>query len=265
MKKFNKIYKLLLVLPLIFMVSCDDSDDIVEVLTQTTTTTQNSVFIETDATSEADDVTVVGPNEATSINVGVNNTLDTDTTVSFSVTKDGGTAIEGTDYTISDATISSDEMTGAGSITFFTEGTFEVVVSSSSNSSLVVVQNKAIFLVPAPTPVTVTLTWADAFDLDIEFDVMTETWGWAGITLDGSYGFSNTETMSASLIHGNFAIWIIEWGGPADVDYTIEVETVNGTETFTGTVSGTGWNLWFTLDRDSEGNPIFTFIEENPS
>lgn len=265
MKNFNKIYKLLLVLPLIFMVGCDDSDDIVDVFTQTTTTLQNSVFIESDDTSE-ENLTSLGANVATSITVGVNNVLDTETTVSFSVTKDGAPAVEGTDYTITDATISSDEMTGTGSITFLTDGLFEVVVSSSSNSSLVVVQNKAIFLVYAPTPVTVTLTWADAgFDLDIEFDVMTEDWFWSGTTLTGSYGLTNSESMTASIIDGNFAIWINEFAFTADVDYTMEVETVNGTETFTGTVTQDSWVLWFTLDRDSDGNPIFTFIEENPS
>jgi hypothetical protein len=265
MKNFNNIYKLLLVLPLIFMVSCDDSDDIVDVFTNTTTTAENTVFIETDDTS-AMELTVVGPNEATSIIVGVNNALDTDTTVSFSVSKDGGAAVLGTDYSISDATIFADAMTGTGSITFLTDGKFEVMAASSSNASLVVVQNKAIFLVPSPTPVTVTLTWADAgYDLDIEFDVMTETWNWSGTTLTGSYGYTNSESMTASLINGNFAIWINEWAFTGDVDYTMEVETVNGTETFTGTVTQDSWVLWFTLDRDIEGAPIFTFFEDDPS
>ena len=265
MKNFKNIYKLLLVLPLIFMVSCDDSDDIVDVFTNTTTTADSTVFIETDDASEME-LTVVGPNEITSIIVGVNNALDTDTTVSFSVSKDGGVAVLDSDYSISDAIILANDTTGTGSITFLTEGKFEVVASSSSNSSLLVVQNKAIFLVPSPTPVTVTLTWADAgFDMDIEFDVMTETWAWSGTTLTGSYGFTNTETMSASLINGNFAVYINQFFFTADVDYTMEIETANGTEIFTGTVTEDSWVLWFTLDRDTDGTPIFTFIENDPS
>jgi hypothetical protein len=264
MKKFNNIYKLLLVLPLIFMVGCDDSDDIVDVFTNTTTTAQSTVFIETDDTHEVG--ILLSDLSPQTITVGVNNTLDTDTTVSFSVTKDGGAAVLDTDYSISDAMILADALTGTGSITFLTGGRFEVMVASSSNASLVVVPNKAIFIAPSPTPVTVTLTWADAgYDLDIEFDVMTETWNWSGTTLTGSYGYTNTESMTATLFNGNYAIWINEFAFTGDVDYTMEVETVNGTETFTGTVTQDSWVLWFTLDRDIDGAPIFTFFEDDPS
>tara|TARA_B110000003_G_scaffold172618_1_gene172203 strand:+ start:47214 stop:47957 length:744 start_codon:yes stop_codon:yes gene_type:complete len=104
-----------------------------------------------------------------------------------------------------------------------------------------------------------TMTWDSGADLDLDLDVMTPFWGWAGITLDASAGSGNSETVSSVLVDGNYSLWI--WtNGSTNQAYTFTVTTVQGTETFTGTVDGNSWNLWFTKSGTN-----YTFFEEDPS
>ena len=94
---------------------------------------------------------------------------------------------------------------------------------------------------------------------DINTDVMTPAWGWAFLTLDASAGSGNIETVSANLDDGNYALWIWANAG-SNESYTFTVTTIDGTETFTGIVEGSSWNLWFTKSGNN-----YTYFEEDPS
>ena len=106
MKNLKYVYKFILVVPLLFMVGCIGTDDYSDVVSNQYSQ-QSTVFIETDDASEI--TRTVPGNVAQPIEVGVNNAPSSDITVSFSVTKDGGDAVEGVDYMISDATILASE------------------------------------------------------------------------------------------------------------------------------------------------------------
>lgn len=163
MKNYKNLYKLLLIIPLAFIVSCDSNDDLQDVNTQTVTVKESTVFIETDDATLT--TSLVGANVENNITVGLNNTLETDYAITFSVTKDGTTAVEGTDYEITNATILASELTGMGSITFLTDGLYEVTIAPTG-STVKVVENKLIFLVP--TPLTFRITWEDDYyDYDL--------------------------------------------------------------------------------------------------
>jgi len=104
-----------------------------------------------------------------------------------------------------------------------------------------------------------TMTWDSGANLDLDLDVMTAAWGWAFITLDASAGSGNIETVSANLQDGNYALWIWANAG-SNESYTFTVTTIDGTETFTGIVEGSSWNLWFTKSGNN-----YTYFEEDPS
>ncbi len=165
MKNIKNIYKLLLILPFISMVSCDDSNNYSDVLTVGTTPASNTVFIETSDAYE--DFQMVETNAPQTITVGVNNSLTSDVTVGFTVVKlDGGTAVIGVDYTLSDAVISANATNGTTQITFMTPGRYEVTIASASNGGLNVVHNKALYY--APPSVNFTLSWGDNwYDYDM--------------------------------------------------------------------------------------------------
>jgi hypothetical protein len=248
MKKINIIYKLLLLLPLISLISCDNNDDMVDVITQTTTTTENAVFIETDDAAET--TTLMGIGESQSVIVGVNNMGIGDSTISFTVTKDGTAAVEGTDYTIADAIILASEMEGSSDITFLTKGFYEVSIKSTSNSSLNIVENRLLYLVPSQ--VNYIFTWDDSFyDYDVFIfdaldpdlidlydnglgDIISEVYGYSG-------GFTTTEGITASMPVGDAYIYIedywndnniftntqmtIQIDGLADEVFDVEIDT----------------------------------------
>lgn len=147
MKNLKNIYKLLLLLPLVFTVGCDDSDDMVDIITNTTTAAESTVFIETDD-ANAEVVTSVDYGASQTITAGVNNAPESDITVSFSVTRNGATAILGTHYTLEDVTISSGTNYGSSAITFYASGTFDVSVNSASSSLKVVGNDVSLKLIP---------------------------------------------------------------------------------------------------------------------
>lgn len=259
MKNFKNIYKLLLLLPLAFVVSCDDSDDIVEVLTNSTTTAESTVFIETDDTHEVASYAAVGVTQT--LSVGVNNATTSDLTVSFSVTKDGGSAVEGTDYDVNDAVVSDTQSFGTGDITFLNVGRYEVVVSSSSNSSLVVVDNKAIFAV-APA-VIVSLDWADAF-YDYDLYLLAGNQDLDGEVLINTFGVTNHEEFTIGLPEGESSVFIDDWWGDnASIPVTLTVDFGGDISTFDVIMDMDKFALVIDAGLDENGNPALTFTDLN--
>jgi len=265
MKNFKNIYKLLLVLPLVFMVSCDNSDDIIEVLTKTTTTAQSTVFLETDATHE--EGVLLSDLSPQTITVGVNNASSTDTTVGFSVTKDGAAAVEGVDYLLADAVIPADANFGSSDITFLTNGTFEITINSSS-AGLVIVDNKVIFLVPLQ--VTFTLDWSDSFyDYDIFlFDGMVNGFSNIydngipdGINLLGlSNGFSNSESFMAIPTEGTNYIYIEDyWNDNASIPVVLTVDVGGNSQVFNLVMDMDKFGLSIETTIGADGFPVHTF------
>jgi hypothetical protein len=259
MKNFNNIYKLLLVLPLIFMVSCDDSDDILQVLTSGTTTAQSTVFIETSDTHEVASYASVGVTNT--LNVGVNNPASGDLTVSFSVTKDGGTAVEGVDYDVNDGVVSDTQSFGTGDITFLTVARFEVVVLSSSNSSLVVVDNKAIFVV-AP-PAIISIEWASSF-YDYDHYLYVGNQDFDGELLANSFGVTAFETFTVGLPEGETSLFIDDWWGDnASIPVTLTVDFGGDISTFDVIMDMDKWVLVIDAGIDEDGDPALTFTDLN--
>jgi hypothetical protein len=257
MKKFKNIYKLLLVLPLIFMVGCDDSDDIVDVFTNTTTTAQSTVFIETDNTHEVASYASVGV--TSTLNVGVNNPALGDLTVSFSVTKDGAAAVEGADYSVNDAVVSDTQSFGTGDITFWNVGRYEVVVSSSSNSSLVVVDNKAIFAV-AP-PVTISIEWDDSW-YDYDHYLFVGNQDFDGELLENSFGITSFETFTVGLPEGESSLFIDDyWNDNASIPVVLTVDFGGDVSTFNIIMDMDKWVLVIDAGIGEDGLPALTLTE----
>jgi hypothetical protein len=240
MKKFNNIYKLLLVLPLIFMVGCDDSDDIVDVFTNTTTTAQSTVFIETDDT-HSNIVTTANYLEAQTVTAGVNNAPDSDITVAFSVTRNGSPATLGQHYTVSDATILSGENFGSSSITFTASGLFDVSVASASNGSLVV-NNKVTFEVEYEK-IAIRIDWESAF---YDYDLYLYEGNQDFTTLiDNTFDVTNFEYFEFdSLPLGESSLWIDDWWGDnASIPVVLSVFTADGLFTFDVVMDMDKWVL----------------------
>jgi hypothetical protein len=266
MKNIKYTYKLLLVLPLIFMVSCDNSNEMIDVITQTTTTSENTVFIETDAVSEVG--MLLSDLSPQTITVGVNNATSTDVTVGFAVMKDGGVAVDGVDYVLSDAVIAANDNFGTSDITFLTNGTFEVTISSSSLSDLEIVNNKAIFLVPLQ--VTFTLDWDDSFyDYDIFlFDGMQA--GFTDIYTNGipdglnllglSNGISNSETFKAIPLEGTNYLYIEDyWNDNASIPVILTIEVGGDVQVFNLTMDMDKFGLSIETTIGEDGFPVHTF------
>lgn len=110
-----------------------------------------------------------------------------------------------------------------------------------------------------------TLAWEGGANLDFDFDQMTATWNWGGLTLDTSSGSTNEEIVAANINDGNYAFWIWTNGAPADYPYVITVTTATGTQSFNGTVTGNSWNLWFTKSTNASGAVSYTFYTEDPA
>lgn len=266
MKNLKYIYKLLLVLPLIFMVSCDDSDDIVDVFTNTTTTQENTVFLETDAASEVG--ILLSDLSPQTITVGVNNASSTDVTVGFNVTKDGTAAVEGVDYLLADAVIPADETFGSSDITFLTNGTFEITISSSSLSDLEIVNNKVIFLVP--TQVTFTLDWDDSwydydiflFDgIEVGFSDIYSNGIPTGLTLLGlSNGVTNFESFTAIPPVGTNYLYLEDyWNDNASIPVVLTVDAGGDVQVFNITVDMDKFVLSIETTIGEDGFPVYTF------
>lgn len=259
MKNFKNIYKMLLLLPLAFVVSCDDSDDILQVLTNTTTTIESSVFIETDDTHEVASFASVGV--INTLNIGVNNPASGDLTVSFSVTKDGGTAVEGVDYDINDGVVTDTQSFGAGDITFLEAGKYEVVVSSSSNSALVVVDNKAIFAV-APAAI-ISIEWASSF-YDYDHYLYVGNQDFDGEILANSFGTTAFETFTVGLPAGETSLFIDDWWGDnASIPVTLTVDLDGDVSTFDVIMDMDKWVLVIDAGLDENGDATLTFTDLN--
>ncbi|RMZ51583.1 hypothetical protein EB822_02560 [Flavobacteriaceae bacterium PRS1] len=256
MKKFNKIYKLLLVLPLIFMVGCDDSDDIVEVLTQTTTTTVNTVFIETNATHD-DSARYAGLGFSNTITVGSNNPVSSDLAVAFSVTKDGGAAVDGSDYTINNAVILESESFGTGDITFLELGRYEVRINSPSGE----VNNKEIFVV-APSA-TISIEWDDSY-YDYDHYLFVGNQDFDGEIIANTFGTTSFETFTASLPEGKTSIYIDDyWNDNASIPVILTVDFGGNVSTFDVIMDKDKWVLVIDAGLDEDGNPALTFTDLN--
>jgi hypothetical protein len=248
MKKY--IYKFsILTLAIIAFVGCNVDDDDPIVVDPARSLTASSVEQST---------TIPVANDATNYDLVIN----------FSQALPSYSSIE---YTFDGETRTASANSGATSVTIpvsfgLTDAFHDIVlvdfimVNASGLNYLPTIDGTTSFKVMKEGAVVGTLTWEGGADLDFDFDVMTATWAWAFVTLDASAGTTNSETVAAVVDDGNYAFWIWTNGAPNDYPYTITVTTVNGTESFNGTVSGNSWNLWFTKNGTS-----FTFFEEDPS
>ncbi len=260
MKNFKNIYKLLLVLPLIFMVSCDDSDDIVEVLTISSTTLENSVFIETDDTHET--IRDVGRLAEVELEAGVNNASENqDVTVSFNVLKDGSSAVLGVDYTLDDVVISMNSNFGSSNIVFLTCGEFEVSISSVSDSSLVIAGNRLFFNI-IDTVLNFTIEWADPF-YDYDIYLVSGNQDFGGDVIDSSLGVTNFESIMVAPPVGFSTIFLDDWWGDnASIPVTL---TVQGCEAqiYNVIMDMDKWVLLIETTLDENDNPVYTFTDLN--
>lgn len=255
MKKIKNLYKLLLLLPLAFIVSCDGNDDLQDVVTFTKTTPENTVFIETDDASEI--IRTVPGNVAQPIEVGINNALTEDLIVSFSVIKDGVAAVEDVDYTLADATILSSEYFGSTEVTFLTQGIYEVTVQSSSSEELVVVGNKAIFNVPPA--VTISIKWDDSF-YDYDLYLVSGNQDLGGEVLANTFDTIAFETFDVYPPEGYSSVFIDDWwddNASIDVEMTVEVD---GVETsYPVVMDQDKFVLVIYTTFDDDGNPTYEF------
>ena len=227
-----------------FMVGCDDSDDIVDVFTKTTTAAQSNVFIETDDT-HADIVTTANYLEATTVTAGVNNAPDSDITVSFSVTRNGSTAILGQHYTVSDATILSGENYGSSEITFTASGVFDVSVASASNGSLVV-DNKVSFEVDTYEKITFRIDWEDTNPAFYDYDLYLFEGNQDFTTLiDNTFASTPYEVLELdSLPLGESSLFIDDWWDDnAGTPVTLSVFTNDGRFSFDVVMDMDKWVL----------------------
>lgn len=272
----KKLYRILYILPIaILMIGCDNSDDINDVLTTTTTATSNTVFIETDDAAVA--YTLVSLTDANTINLAVNTAVTSPLTPGFTVTRvaDGTTAVEGTDYTIAVNAFAEGATTSTADVSFLTDGKYKVTLNSSSDTAVNAAGNSAYFSTDSGS-YSATLTWQDdTVDLNLDLDLMTSTWGWAFVTFDSSDSSTPTdltENVSLSSVagEGNLALWF--WGnGNTEVDYTIELRDdelgeLVGTYTGTFPADTNAWRLWFSIGADANGNSsIVQVYETNPA
>lgn len=113
------------------------------------------------------------------------------------------------------------------------------------------------------------MTWETSQDLDLYLDVMTASWSWSGISVDGSFGITNQEEVSGMLDDGNYSFYVYEWPTSSfsqPVDITFETTTAGGNFSFTiDEAQEYGWLLWFTKNTDSNGNVSYTFYTDDPS
>ncbi|MFD2542615.1 hypothetical protein ACFSSB_09835 [Lacinutrix gracilariae] len=242
MKNIKSIYKICLLLAVVFVVSCDDSDDVNDVVSQIDTgfDTNNTVFFNND-TDSADIYT--GTNILNELNISAISELATDTNVVFSVTfQDGTAAVEGTDYAVNDGMIASGSQEGTGSVVFYNLGNYEVSIVSNDGTSLDNTPSKLIYKV-IPT-VTFSIVWADAFyDYDMFYldgfdaslgDVYTNGIPEGLTTLGYSGGISNMESvtiLSTDLVGETYLYLEDYYNDNASIDVTLTVAIQDGAST----------------------------------
>ncbi|MBL4744888.1 MAG: hypothetical protein JKY08_00825 [Flavobacteriaceae bacterium] len=219
----KNIYKILLFIPLITMLSCDDNEDYGDLKTKGTTTLENSVFI---ATDNLDDfIALAGLRTTKKISVGVNNVIATDVIVDFKVVLNGVLATLDEDYKMEKAVIEKEQYEGASAITFLKVGNYDVYVSNSTENSLKVVYNRLRYFVPEN--VTMTLNWEDSY-YDYGLFVLENQTPLTDIysnynsdihTLIGySDGVSNSEMVNLSLPVGDSFVYLEDyWNDNADI------------------------------------------------
>jgi len=252
MKNLKYIYKFLLAIPLAFMVGCIGTDDYEDVLSNRYTQ-QSTVFIETSDASEI--IRTVPGNIAQPIEVGINNAQSGDITVSFSVTKDGGTAVSGVDYMLPSATISASEFTGSTEVTFMSAGIYVVTVSGSSAGSLIAVDNKAIFNVPPA--VTVSISWGDSF-YDYDLYLIKGNQDIGGEVLANTFDTIAFETFEVYPPEGFSSVFIDDWWDDnAGTDVVMIVEIDGETTVYDVVMDSDKFVLVIETTFDADGNPIY--------
>jgi hypothetical protein len=252
MKNLKYVYKLILVIPLVFMVGCIGTDDYDDVESNQFTQ-QSTVFIETDDASEI--TRTVPGNEPQTIEVGINNAQADDLTVSFNVTKDGAAATEGVDYTLPDAVIAGNDLFGSTEVTFLAAGIYVVTVSNSSNGDLVVVDNKAIFNVPPA--VTVSISWADAF-YDYDLYLIRGNQDIGGEILANTFDTIAFETFSVYPPEGFSSVFIDDWWDDnAGTDVVMFVEIDGVIDVYDVVMDMDKFVLVIETTYDEDGNPIY--------
>jgi hypothetical protein len=252
MKNIKYVYKFLLAIPLVFMVGCVGTDDYNDVLSNQYTQ-QSTVFIETDDASEI--TRTVPGNQAQPIEVGINNAQSGDITVSFNVTKDGGAAVEGVDYSVEDATIFASEVTGSSEVTFFASGIYVVTVGNSSDGSLIAVDNKAIFNVPPA--VTVSISWGDSF-YDYDLYLIKGNQDINGEVLANTFGTTAFETFEVYPPEGFSSVFIDDWWGDnASIDVVMIVEIDGESTAYDVVMDMDKFVLVIETTFDAEGNPVY--------
>ena len=252
MKNIKYVYKFLLAIPLVFMAGCVGTDDYNDVLSNQYTQ-QSTVFIETDDASEI--TRTVPGNQAQPIEVGINNAQSGDITVSFNVTKDGGAAVEGVDYSVEDATIFASEVTGSSEVTFFASGIYVVTVGNSSDGSLIAVDNKAIFNVPPA--VTVSISWGDSF-YDYDLYLIKGNQDINGEVLANTFGTTAFETFEVYPPEGFSSVFIDDWWGDnASIDVVMIVEIDGESTAYDVVMDMDKFVLVIETTFDAEGNPVY--------
>lgn len=252
MKNIKYVYKFLLAIPLVFMVGCVGTDDYNDVLSNQYTQ-QSTVFIETDDASEI--TRTVPGNQAQPIEVGINNAQSGDITVSFNVTKDGGAAVEGVDYSVEDATIFASEVTGSSEVTFFASGIYVVTVGNSSDGSLIAVDNKAIFNVPPA--VTVSISWGDSF-YDYDLYLIKGNQDINGEVLANTFGTTAFETFEVYPPEGFSSVFIDDWWDDnASIDVVMFVEIDGESTAYDVVMDMDKFVLVIETTFDAEGNPVY--------
>lgn len=252
MKNIKYVYKFLLAIPLVFMVGCVGTDDYGDVLSDKFTQ-QSTVYIETDDASEI--IRTVPGNVAQPITVGVNNAPSSDITVSFSVTKDGGSAVSGVDYAVEDATILASNVTGSSEITFLASGIYVVTVSNASDGSLISVDNKAIFNVPPA--VTVSISWADSF-YDYDLYLIAGNQDINGEVLANTFDIIAFETFEVYPPEGFSSVFIDDWWDDnASTDVVMIVEIDGVADVYDVVMDMDKFVLVIETTFDADGNPDY--------
>ena len=252
MKNLKYVYKFILVVPLLFMVGCIGTDDYSDVVSNQYSQ-QSTVFIETDDASEI--TRTVPGNVAQPIEVGVNNAPSSDITVSFSVTKDGGDAVEGVDYMISDATILASEVVGSSEVTFMSSGIYVVTVRSASDGSRIAVDNKAIFNVPPA--VTVSISWGDAF-YDYDLYLIAGNQDINGEVLANTFDTIAFETFEVYPPEGFSSVFIDDWWDDnSGTDVILIVEVDGNIEIYDVVMDQDKFVLVIETSYDADGNPEY--------
>jgi hypothetical protein len=252
MKNLKYVYKLILVLPLVFMVGCIGTDDYNDIESNQYTQ-QSTVFIETDDASEI--TRTVPGNQPQPIEVGINNAQSGDITVSFRVTKDGAAAVSGVDYTITDATIAAGDFYGSTEVTFLSSGIYVVTVNNASNGSLIAVDNKAIFNVPPA--VTVSISWGDAF-YDYDLYLIKGNQDINGEILANTFDVIAFETFEVYPPEGYSSVFIDDWWDDnAGTDVIMSVEIDGEITVYDVVMDMDKFVLLIDTSFDEEGNPIY--------